>query len=314
MGFDLQMFNSQVSLAMTEIVDQEVNKFNEASRGAITLRPSGVCAGDYAIEASFKRIQGLVRRRNMYGTGDLTTVPLQQIKDVAVKVAAGTPPVEFKPSEYEWILQDPALAAVMIGEQLAPAKLQDMLNVGLSAAVAAVSGNAAVVSAVSGSPKQADLAKAAGKFGDRSQSMVAWVLHSTTMINLWIDGLGNASNLFTYGTVNVVADPFGRVFVISDAAALGNGTNFNTLGLVANGLTIDQNDDFTAVMVDGVGKENITRTYQAEWSYNVGVLGYAWDTVSGGPSPTDAAIATSSNWEKIATGDKDTAGVLLQSN
>ena len=66
-------------------------------------------------------------------------------------------------------------------------------------------------------------------------------------------------------------------------------------------------------MVDDTGKENIQRTYQAEWSYNLGLLGYSWNTAAGGSSPSDTALGTPSNWTKVATSNKDTAGVLLKS-
>ena len=69
----------------------------------------------------------------------------------------------------------------------------------------------------------------------------------------------------------------------------------------------------TSNSMDTTGSENIKRTYQAEWSYNCGILGYAWDETAGGKSPTDTAIGTSTNWKKIATSNKDTAGVLLAS-
>ena len=39
--------------------------------------------------------------------------------------------------------------------------------------------------------------------------------------------------------------------------------------------------------------------------------GFAWDTANGGKSPTDAEIATGSNWDKVATSWKHTAGVMV---
>jgi len=53
MPFDLEVFNSETYTAMTETVAQDINKFNEASQGTITLinRPS---RGDEDIKSSFK--------------------------------------------------------------------------------------------------------------------------------------------------------------------------------------------------------------------------------------------------------------------
>ena len=72
------------------------------------------------------------------------------------------------------------------------------------------------------------------------------------------------------------------------------------------------NGDFHAILQDTAGGENIKTTYQAEWTYNVGLKGYAWDIAAGGKSPTDVALGTSTNWDKVATSNKDTAGVLVK--
>lgn len=317
MPFDLQVFNKQTYVAMTETVAQDINKFNEASQGAIQLINEPF-SGDFNIEASFKAIAGLVRRRNSYGDGAVTAKRLEQMLDVAVKVAAGTPPIEYEKQQYLWIQQNPELAAISIGEQLAKARLADMLNSGILGASSAISGN---TDAVHGSGSDAAsfrlLNKGAAKLGDRSGAIRAWILHSTTMHNLFDNALANSENLFRYDGVNVVRDPFGRVFVVTDAPALigdNAGTAFyNTLGLVEGAVVVNDNNDFNAELVPIVGNENIKYQYQAEWTFGAGVKGYAWDTTTGGKSPTDVAIGTPTNWKQIASSVKDTAGVLVKS-
>ena len=42
--------------------------------------------------------------------------------------------------------------------------------------------------------------------------------------------------------------------------------------------------------------------------------GYAWDTSTGGKTPTDAELIASGNWDKVATSIKHTAGVLALAN
>jgi hypothetical protein len=59
------------------------------------------------------------------------------------------------------------------------------------------------------------------------------------------------------------------------------------------------------------GDENITRSWQAQWSYNVGLKGFAWDKTAGGHSPSNAALATGTNWDRFATETKDLAGVIV---
>jgi len=317
MAFDLQVFNKQTYVATTETITQEVDKFNAASAGTIVLA-NQPAQGDFDITASFKAIAGLVRRRNVDSNATVAAKRLEQLLHASVKVAAGTPPIDYSPAQYNWVLQNPELAALKIGEQLAKARIADMLNTGIRAVVAAVKGNAGVVYGDgTANPAFRDLNKGAAKFGDRSSAIRAWVLHSTTMHSLFDNALTNAERLFTYEGVNVLRDPFGRLFVVTDSDALvdasGASPIYRTLGLAENAVMVHGNDDFNSVIVPKTGTENIGATYQAEWSYNVGLLGYTWDTAAGGKSPNDTALGTSTNWDKVASSDKDTAGVLVLS-
>ncbi|WP_288061378.1 major capsid protein [Rodentibacter caecimuris] len=313
MSFDLQVFNKQTQLALTETVDQDIDKFNKASGGTIVLQNAPV-EGDFDIRASFKAVAGLVRRRNAYGQGTVEAKRLEQLLNVAVKVAAGTPPLEYEPQQYHWILKNPELAAITIGQQLAKARLADMLNTAVLGGVAAIGGNAkTVLDDKTQSPTFRTLNKGAALFGDRSGSLKAWVMHSTTLHTLFENALTNTERLFNYDNINVVRDPFGRVFVVTDSPALVNADgSYNTLGLVENAILVGGNNDFNSVILPKVGGENIGATYQAEWTYNLGILGYKWDMTAGGKSPNDTALGTSTNWKKSATFDKDTAGVLVK--
>ena len=78
MAFDLQVFNAQTRDVMTETIDQDIAKFNEASGGAIVLMNKPF-EGDFSIEAAFQAIGGLVRRRDAYGSGTLTPKRLKEM-------------------------------------------------------------------------------------------------------------------------------------------------------------------------------------------------------------------------------------------
>ena len=318
MAFDLEVFNRQVYTAATEVVDQQVELFNANSNGTIVLRPSNVNMGDFSMEASFKAISKLVRRRDVSnGTNAVDAVRLGQLKNVSVKVASGTSPIVWERAQFAWIKQNPAQAAAVIGEQLAKAMLQDQLNVAIKGLVAAMGANSAVVLDKSGDTgkeaiRPAYLAAAAGLFGDRQMDIAAWVIHSKSMTDLWQNALTNAERLFVYESVAVMRDPFGRIFVMTDSPDLLATNVYSTLGLVEGAALVEPNNDFDAVTVDTTGKENIQTTYQAEWSYNLGLRGYAWKTDDGGAAPNDTALGTGTNWEKVVTSNKDTAGVLLK--
>lgn len=312
----LAVFSEYVYSSQTEVLRQQVDLFNAATRGAIQLA-AVPHTGDYSDLAMWARVTGLVRRRNAYGSGAVTAKDLAMLVETMVKVAAGTPPVNVPPGMFEWIQRNPEEGGAVIGQQLAVETMADMLNTSIMAAVAALSGVAAVVytKTPAGTATVADFNTAQALFGDAYSSLVAWVMHSKPMFDIWGAALANAEGLFTFGSVAVKSDPFGRIFVLSDSPALVNTTptpdTYNTLGLTAGAITVHQNGDFTDNIETSNGQENIARTYQAEWSYNLGVKGFAWDKTAGGKSPNDAAIATATNWDRFASSHKDLAGVLM---
>lgn len=317
MAFDLKVFNQYTYAAMTEVVAQETAKFNEASRGSLILRPAAN-QGDFSLEASFAAISGLVRRRNAYDQANTAITPalLTQLENASVKVAAGTPPIDFEPQQYTWIQQNPQQAAVIIGEQLAKAMIQDMLNTAIRGVGAAINQITALKHTIAANADFGALNTASSKFGDRALNLRAWVGHSKVMHDLWGNALTNANQLFQFGTVAIMSDAFGRVFVITDSPQLvvtGTPDTYRTIGLVEGAVMVEQNNDFYATIQEKTGANNIKRTYQSEWTYNLGLKGFTWDKANGGASPTDTALGTGTNWDKTATDNKDTAGVMLVS-
>lgn len=313
---DLAVFSEYVNTAQTEVLRQQVDLFNAATRGAIVLR-SAAHSGDYSDTAFWAKISGLVRRRNAYGSGAVSPKDLAQLVDTMVKVAAGTPPVNIDPGMFKWIQKNPEEGGAVIGQQLAVDTLADMLNTGILCSVAALSGVTANVADGSGATATAGSFNAAqAKFGDAYQSIAVWVMHSKPLFDIFGAAFTNTEGLFSFGNVAVRTDPFGRSFVVSDSPALidvtPNPDLYMTLGLVPGAVQVHQNGDFTDNIETSNGDENIARTYQAEWSYEVGVKGFAWDKDNGGKSPNDAALGTSSNWDRYATSNKDLAGVLLK--
>lgn len=318
---DLSVYSEYAYSAMTEVLAQQVELFNAASDGTIVLE-SVAHQGDYSDKAFFKKVSGLVRRRNAYGTGTVAQKVLQQIVDTMVKVAAGTPPVRLDPGQFKWIQQNPEVAGAALGLQLARDTLADMLNTAIMCAKAAIINNGATTlydgtadTIKTLSPVM--LNNAQSKFGDAYSLILAWILHSGSMFQLYGNALTNNEKLFVYGNVNVLRDPFGRRYVISDVPSLftaGTPNLYYGLGLTANSVRVHLGNEFTDNFQTLNGDENIQRTYQAEWVYNLGIKGYAWDKTNGGHSPTDAALATGTNWDKYSTSDKDTAGIVVKTN
>lgn len=318
---DLAVFSEYAYEASTEVITQQTDLFNEQSNGAMLLTVGNDNQGDYNDRAFWANVSGLVRRRNAYGTGSVTEKSLGMLTETMVKIAAGTPPVRLDPSEMKWIQQDPQTRGAALGQQLAKQMAADMVNTAVMCVVAALLGQASTnVKDLtgSGSDKFTLTAYNEGQrlFGDRATDIVLWVQHSTTLFDLWGENMANAAGLFTFGNVAIRRDPFGRLIMMADLSPLINTTPtpdvYYTLGLTSGAVQVERNNDYFANEETKNGNENIVRTFQAEWSYNAGVKGFTWDKTNGGKSPTDSALGTSTNWDKIATSFKDLAGILIK--
>lgn len=312
---DLAVFSEWAYSGFQEALDYNIDLFNGAAAGSIILRSKNH-TGDFSDEAFWQRLQGLVRRRNVYGSASLSEINLAQVVDTMVRVASGTPPVRIDPAWFEWIRANPEEGGALYGRQLAVDMLADMLNTGIMAFVSATVAEADVyVDGTAGFMDWTSFNDAQALFGDRSQAIRVWVMHSSPLFKLWGNALANAESLFSFGTVNVRTDPFGRPFVITDAPSLindGTPDTYYTLGLTPGAIVIDQIDDFTSNVDTDNGNENIKRTIQSEWSFELGLKGYAWDKTNGGKSPNDAALAVSTNWDRIVASHKDTGGVIIE--
>lgn len=325
---DLAVFSEYAYSSLTEVLDQQVDKFNEASGGTIMLS-AAAHQGDFSDLVKFAAVPNLVRRRNAYGSGVITPKNMSNIIDTKVKVAAGTPPIEMDPSQFKWIQQDPKVAGAAMGMQLAKQTLADMLNTSVACAAVALGQittniyDARALPAdsaghVKNKPSFINLNSTAALFGDSSAQIAGWVMHSGAWHALMANQLANVERLFTYGTVGVIRDPAGVLFVMSDipslfTAAVTGGSPvpayYTTLGLVPAAISVEQNSDFTDNWSTLNGDENISRTYQAEWSFELGLKGFSWNKSS--KSPTDAALLTAANWDQYATYTKDLLGVEM---
>jgi hypothetical protein len=310
---DLAVFSEYTYEALTEVLSQQVELFNAASAGTILLQ-SAAHQGDFSDRAFWANVDGLVRRRNAYGSGAVASKTLEHLVDTMVKVAAGTPPVELPPSQFTWIQRNPEEGGAVYGQQLAKATLADMLNTAILAYGAALNGEADVnFDGTAGTPTLATLLSGSAKFGDRSAAIQAWLMHSKSMFDIFGTALANTAGLFTFGTVNVRQDGFGRPFIVTDSDALVEaGPQYRIAGLVAGAISVEMNGDFDQNIETANGDENIQRSIQSEWTYNLGIKGYSWDKTSGGKSPNDAALGTAANWDRYASSHKDTAGILIR--
>ncbi len=311
---DMVVYNQYIKQATIESVCQAIDKFNAASGGAIQLSAEGF-DGDFLMRNMFGSLASAQRRVDRYAANDAqAATALAQIEETVVKVAGGFGPIEWEPSQLTWMQQNEALGIEMASKALTEAIIQDQLNTGISACVAALSGVAELVSDISATAgvSQTALNATHALFGDRSSALIAQVMNGATYHKLVGEGLANTATLFEAGNVTVVSI-LGKKIVITDAPALvvaGTPNKGYTLTLQSGGIVINNSSDLVTAIDTSTGNKRIQTQFQADYAFGVGIKGFGWDTANGGKSPLDAEIATSENWDKFVSCDKDTAGVL----
>lgn len=310
----MQVFNQYIMPATIESLAQMVEKFNAASNGAIRLTTEGF-DGDFLQESFFAAIHSAQRRVNRYGAqASATPTDLTQLKLSAVKVAGGFGPIRFEPSQLTWLNKPTAEGIEVASRNFAEALMADQLNTAIAALCAAISNQAAAtndVSATAGISYSA-INAAHAKFGDASGQLAAQVMTGQVYHRLVGQNLTNAVNLFDARSVNVV-DILGKAVIITDAPALyvaGTPNKQRVLSLVDGAATVFDGSDIISNIQTSNGQTRIETTMQVDYTFGLSLKGYTWDEANGGKSPTDAALATGSNWDKVATSIKATAGVI----
>ena len=314
----MQVFNDYIMKATIETLDQYLVAFNAASRGAIVLSPDGF-TGDFLQESFFQTLAAAQRRVDRYAAnGAAPITDLAELKNSSVKVAGGFGPVRYEPSQMTWLERPTAQGVEVASRAFAEILLKDQLNTAIAALVAAITAQSAAVNDISATLgiSQAVLNNTHAKFGDASQNLVTQVMQGTTYHKLIGQALTNSEQLFHAGNVRVI-DILGKVSVVTDAPALMQAgvdpapNKEIILSLVQGAALVHDGRDLISNVQTSNGKERIETTLQVDYTFGVGLKGYTWDQTSGGKSPTDAELATGTNWDKTATSIKHTAGVAL---
>lgn len=311
----MQVFNQYIMPATIETLAQMVEKFNANSNGAIRLTTEGF-DGDFFQESFFASIHSAQRRVDRYAAqGTPSATDLTQNTANAVKVAGGFGPIRFEPSQLTWLQKPTAEGIEVASRNFAEALLADQLNTAIACLVAAIAnqGTATTVDvSATGEADYGTINSAHALFGDASALIAADVMNGAQFHKLIGQNLTNGAQLFVAGNVQVV-DILGRPVIVTDAPALfATGTpNVNKiLGLAEGAAIVFDGGDVVSNIDTSNGKTRIETTMQVDYSFGVKLKGYSWDIANGGKSPTDAELATGTNWDKVATSIKNTAGVL----
>jgi hypothetical protein len=307
----MAVFDKYIMPATIETLGQMIDKFNAASGGAIVLSGEGF-EGDFMQQSFWAGVQSAQRRVDRYAAnGAVAATPMSQVKEASVKVAGGFGPILWEPAQLTWLLKPTTETVALASKNFAEAMLADMLNTSLAAVVAAIENVAALVNDQSATSEltYSVLNNSHAKFGDRSTQLRTSFMTGTAyhaMIGL---NLANSQQLFQAGNVQII-DILGKLYVVTDAPALLDTGIYKVPTLVEGAVIARDGGDLITNIQSTNGKERIETTMQTDYTFGIGIKGFTWDTVNGGKSPTDAELATGSNWDKTVTDNKFTAGVL----
>ena len=310
----MQVFNSYLMPVLAEIYPQEIQKFNAASNGAIVLQSAGF-DGDFFRESFYNALHSAQRRVDRYAAqAAAAATDLTQSQQSMVKVAGGFGPIRYEPSQMSWLNKPTQEGIEVAARMFAEALLADQLNTAVAAGVAAIGNVAALVNDVSATAKitHSALNTTDALFGDMSQRLVARIMTGLQYHTLIGENLANAQELFKSDTVRIV-DILGKSIVVTDVPALrvtGTPNKQKVLTLTAGGIMVSDSGDLITNIETKNGQTRIETTMQSDYTFGLGIKGFTWDETNGGKSPTDAELATGTNWDKVKTSVKECAGVL----
>lgn len=322
---DFVIYQDEVRGAIVERLTQASSFFNSAGGG---IRMSTVSRrGEYHKESFFQNTASLVTRRDTTSVSAATDLALTMDELISVKLNRKVGPVAQTFDAFRKVAMSAGEGALsfLVGTQIAKAMEVDMLNSALRAGRAALDNQAASTFTVAsnGTMTTEALVDGMALFGDASNQIVAWVMHSKPFFDLMKHQISpataNGDNVAALTLQGANPLTLNRPVIVTDSASLivtsgsPEVTDYYTLGLTAGGLVVENSEEETVETDIVTGLENLVVRLQGEFAYNLGVKGFQWDIANGAANPADAAVATGSNWDVSFSSVKDRAGFVIQS-
>lgn len=315
---DFKVYEPEFNAGFFEALYQNTNIFNAASGGAIQMLTQ-IHQGNYLKSAFFQQISSLVTRQDITSTAAVDSKKLTQTEEVGVKLHRKIGPVQTTTKAFKMagLPIDTREGSMMLGRLVGDAIAKRMASDAIIAAVAAVGNVDDLVNDITGlNIKHATikgLNRTRGKWGDQMSKLAAWLMYSTPHLDLIEDGLdveleSVAGTLIATGRANNMLN---GGMIVSDNENLvntGDPDTFNVIGMAPGAVTVMQSE-LQEIWINKItGQEQLIVEIQGEYANTVAVDGFAWDITNGGSNPTDATLATVTNWDPVRT---DTKGLPL---
>lgn len=315
---DLLPYDQYLRSGYIEQLTYAVNILNAASGGTIRLESENV-TGTKKHEAYFKDF-GTMSRRDITVDTAQTASKIERAEHTAFKTFW-----KFEPVAWQWSAFKTSdnmtneEVMLIVGRKLAEKKIEFTVKRAITITCAAIGSQAAlVVDSEANNFTVATEIDAMSKFGDAASRLKALVMHSAVYFTLVKDQTLNTKYNLGEGLMMFGGSPatMGKPVIVTDNDELtytkDDATLYRTLFLTDGAVTLRDNGNTQYAMDTQLGNENITQLFQGEgdmWNY---VKGYQLKSTVG-TNPSDADLATTSNWERWVNTNKLTAGVLIKS-
>lgn len=315
------IYEDELYSGMYEVEAQNTELFNAASSNTMNIIPREHI-GDFSKEAFFTNTSSAVTRRDITSNDDGSATDLSSDELIGVKLyrryqfdkkLTDIKRIGYTEQEYSFI----------VGQQIAKAKMQDMLNSGLlslSTTLGISSDNYTDITSDSTTTLNYDaIPDLLAKFGDRSAALRHVVGHSKPIHDLLGDALTITVENVAGTSINQGSIPsMGKGLSMTDSSDLivsdgvSSGVDaYKTLLLQEDALRIEQSEDETVWGGQVDGKENLLVRVQGEYAITVKVKGFEYQSAT--TNPNDTVLGTAGSWAQVATDTKDTAGVYILS-
>lgn len=302
---DVIIHDELVQTAYLERLQDNLSVFNEQSNGAIVLRDEMI-VGDFEKQAFYK-IGGTIEHRDVNSTDTVESKKITMGERIGVKVPFMYGPYEATEEAFKRRGRSVEEFSYLVGQDYADALIAGYWKYATSALHGAIgSNNAMLASAKFSEHGKKVLTKGMRAFGDKFGRIALWVMDAESYLDI-VDGaidnkLHQEADTVIYGGV---AGTMGIPVLVTDQAKKDT-----IYGLQAGAVTItnSQLPSFRAYPIND--KKNLAIGVRAEGVFNLDILGYSYKTTAGA-NPNLATLGATSNWEKYATSNKNTAGVIL---
>lgn len=294
-----------------EGIQENLNIFNAASNGCIVMTENRI-KGDFE-KTAFWRGSVPILDRDPASNAARPVQSWGEGEQIGVKVPFKTPRMTMN---YEDVYRGGRTMdefSYQLGKSYAESEMSHRLSAGIAALKAATVAAGAAMNLTSATLDALALADLIGVYGDKGDLVKMLLMHSGGHTVL-TKGAISANRLGEVGGVVYGAEPgtLGRPTLVRDDVALKETTHWVVMALTQGAIEIS-NDSQPPVLDSGKDstKENIAFYWTAEGTFNVKIKGFSWKTAAGGSNPTVSELATSANWEQIASSTKSLAAAKL---